>query len=257
LTASLGVSGSPAVDFSQVYFSFFFVGSFIAFAVTGAFAVFLLTLKNKSSATLHLGFSLGFLALFNMAYLIPYSIYHPLAAYHRWFTVGTILPAVLHFTQFLLRFPKVDHPRLTTALLVLQWLIHIAITTVFIISSSKTGVVFNAQGHYFDLDADSISTVQAAFILGYILFSVVVGVWRYFIRRGAHRWALLSQALILFFVMMIPATLNSLSPRRARQPRAIPERIRHLCCYRRLYYGRRFSEHNARPYFVHVENYRY
>ena len=70
------------MDFSQVYFSFFFVGSFIAFAVTGAFAVFLLTLKNKSSATLHLGFSLGFLALFNMAYLIPYSIYHPLAAYH-------------------------------------------------------------------------------------------------------------------------------------------------------------------------------
>lgn len=205
------MSGSPAVDFSQVYFNFFFVGSFIAFAVTGSFAVFLLTLRNKSSATLHLGIALGFLALFNLAYLLPYSVYHPLAAYHRWFTVGTVLPAILHFTQFLLRFPKADHPRLTTVLLFLQWAIHIVITGIFIASSAKTGVVFNAQGHYFDLDADSISTVQAAFILGYILFSVVVGVWRYFVRRGAHRWALLSQAFILFFVMMIPATLNSLS----------------------------------------------
>ncbi len=199
------------MDFSQIYFNFFFVGSFIAFAVTASFAVFLLTLRNKSSATLHLGVALAFLALFNAAYLIPYSVYSPLAAYHRWLTVGTILPAVLHFTQFLLRFPKVDHPRLTTTLMWLQWTIHIGITSVFIYSSAKTGVVFNSQGHYFDLDADSISTIQSAFILGYILFSVVVGVWRFFIRRGAHRWALLAQALILFFVMMIPAVLNSLS----------------------------------------------
>lgn len=187
------------------------MGSFIAFAVTGSFSVFLLTLKNKSSATLHLGIALAIMAVFNAAYLIPYSIYQPWAAYHRWVTVGTILPVVLHFTQFLLRFPKCDHPRLTTAIMIAQWAIHLAITAVFIYISSKSGVVFNATGHYFDLDADTISTIQSAFIVGFIAFSIIVAVWRFFIRRGAHRWALLGQALILFFVMMIPAVLNSLS----------------------------------------------
>ena len=199
------------MDFSQVYFNFFFVGSFIAAAVTASFAVFLLTLKNKSAATLHLGIALAIMSVFNAAYLVPYSVYSPIAAYHRWVTVATILPVVIHFTQFLLRFPKVDHPRLTTAIMIAQWVIHIGITSVFIYTSSKTGVVFNTQGHYFDLDADSISTIQSAFIVGYIFLSVMIGVWRFFVRRSAHRWALLGQALILCFVMMIPAVLNSLS----------------------------------------------
>lgn len=199
------------MDFSQIYFNFFFVGSFIATAVTASFAVFLLTLKNKSPATLHLGITLAIMSVFNAAYLIPYSVYNPWAAYHRWITVGTILPVIIHFTQFLLRFPKVDHPRLTKAIMLTQWAIHIGITSVFIYVSSKAGVVFNTQGQYFDLDADTISTVQSAFIVGFIFLSVIIGVWRFFVRRGAHRWALLGQALILFFVMMIPAVLNSLS----------------------------------------------
>ncbi|MBL8035036.1 MAG: SpoIIE family protein phosphatase [Leptospiraceae bacterium] len=196
---------------SQLYFNFFFVGSFIVFSVCAAFAVFLLRLKNKSSATRHFGIALAFLAVFNAAYLIPYSIYHPLAAYHRWITVGTILPALLHFSQFLLRFPDCDHPRFTRFMLWAQWLIHIGICSAFIFISSQTGTFFNVQGHYFDLDADAISTIQSGFILAYIMFSVFIGIWRCVIRRGVQRWALLAQALILFFVMMIPAVLNSLS----------------------------------------------
>lgn len=195
----------------QLYFNFYFVGSFIVFAVCASFALFLLTLKNKSSATLHFGLALAFLSVFNAAYLIPYSIYHPLAAYHRWITVGTILPALLHFSQFLLRFPEADHPRFTKFMLWAQWTLHLGICGIFIYVSAQAGTVFNVQGHYFDLDADQISTIQSAVILVYILISVVIGIWRCVIRRGVTRWALLAQALILFFVMMIPAVLNSLS----------------------------------------------
>lgn len=195
----------------HLYFNFYFVGSFIVFAVCASFAFFLLTLKNKSSATLHFGFALAFLSVFNAAYLIPYSIYHPFAAYHRWITVGTILPALLHFSQFLLRFPEPDHPRFTRFMLWAQWIFHIAISSVFVYVSAQSGTVFNVQGQYFDLDADQISTIQSAVILVYILISVVIGIWRCVIRRGVTRWALLAQALILFFVMMIPAVLNSLS----------------------------------------------
>lgn len=153
------------------------------------------------------------MAAFNASYLLPYSVYHPIAAYHRWFTVGLILPVILHFTQFLLRFPECDHPRLTRAILYVQWAIHLAICGIFIYVSSQTGVVFNTTGHYFDLDADSISTVQSAFIISYIVFSVIVALWRFFIRGGVQRWALLAIELILVFVMMVPAVLNTLSTR--------------------------------------------
>ncbi len=92
-----------------------------------------------------------------------------------------------------------------------QWLIHIVMCSAFVYISAQSGTVFNVQGQYFDLDADQISTVQSAVILVYILVSVAIGIWRCVIRRGVTRWALLAQALILFFVMMIPAVLNSLS----------------------------------------------
>lgn len=96
-------------------------------------------------------------------------------------------------------------------MLYFQWLVHIGITSVFVYVSLQSGVVYNVTGHYFDLDADQISTIQSGFILVYILLSVFIGIWRCIIRRGVQRWALLAQALILFFVMMIPAVLNSLS----------------------------------------------
>jgi HAMP domain-containing protein len=204
---------SIGMVFPEFYLNSFFNGSFVVLGICVAFAIFMLQLRNKSSATWHFGITLALLAFFNLAYMVRHGVYHPAAVYHRWATTGLILPVLIHFTQFLLRFPTVDHPVFARYMLAIQWAVHIILQSIFVWFTTGARVVYNFQGHYFDFDADKITEIQSIFIVVYLVISALVGVWRSRVREGMARWALLSLALILFFVMMVPAVLNTLSRR--------------------------------------------
>ena len=85
----------------NIYFNFFSFGTLLAVVFTGFLSAFLLTLPNKSRSTLHLGLTFLFFALFSSGYLVAALYYDPLAAWHRYFTLGWIGPAFIHLAQFI------------------------------------------------------------------------------------------------------------------------------------------------------------
>ena len=86
--------------FERIYFNFFSIGALIPTVFHLVITIFLFSIPNKSRATFHLGIAFFLLAIFNFAYFIAASVYHPFGAYHRWLTVGVILLALKHILIF-------------------------------------------------------------------------------------------------------------------------------------------------------------
>jgi len=195
----------------DLYLNSYFVGSLVVFCLCMYFSFFLIRLRNKSPATAHLALTMVFLAAFNAAYMLRYAFLTENAAYLRWSTTAVILPVILHFTQFVLRFPSNRYPRFSTVVLYTQWAIHLAIAVYFVSASAKTQKILNFQGHYFDFDADDATSVQSVTLLAYIIFSGLAAMWRVVREKSSFRWAILGQASVLLFILTVPATLNILS----------------------------------------------
>jgi methyl-accepting chemotaxis protein len=172
---------------------------------------FLLSVKNKSKATMHLGISYVLMGVFNFGYIISSSIYHPLAAYHRWLTVLTILLSETHFFIFYFYFPDERNPRAAKGFLIGSYSVAIIASIVFFIKTLKAEKVFLFRGHYWDFNADEISKIIGLIIISYIIVAFMLAMWRFIITKGKGKFIL----LLLIFVFMtgttVPAVINTLS----------------------------------------------
>ncbi|HQL82527.1 MAG TPA: hypothetical protein PK307_10015, partial [Spirochaetota bacterium] len=165
----------------------FSIGSLIAtvfFIVTGAF---LFSIKQRSRASYHLGMAFIYLAIFNVGYLVSSTIYHPLAAFHRWLTVVTILLAEVHGNAVMISFPDLTHPRVLKWWLRIGYGVSIIFIIVFCASTFNAEKLFYFRGHYWDFNADAISKVISLLIIALILLYPVIAVWKFIITKGKER----------------------------------------------------------------------
>ena len=189
----------------------FSLGSLIAivfFIVTGAF---LFSTKQRSRASFHLGMAFIYLAIFNVGYLVSSTIYHPLAAFHRWLTVATILLAEVHGNAVALSFPDVSHPRVLKWWLRIGYGVCIIAIIAFFIMTFNAETLFYFRGHYWDFNADAISKVISIIIMAIIALYPLIALWKFIITKGKDRWvvALLSGMYLLGTI--VPAALNIMS----------------------------------------------
>ncbi len=193
----------------NLYFNFYSFGTLLVTIFTVFLAIFYLTLKNKSESTFHLGLAFFYLSLFNFGYFYAACFYHPDAAYHRWFTGGFILPAILHFGQFFFYFPKNTHPKVAKIALYVQYAIALLVVTIFIFVTSKSGKKFHFTGHYWDFDAEPISKFLAIMIMLYSLVNfLVTGIWRAFTCEGKEKAAVLLMVLSMTVAALLPNYTN-------------------------------------------------
>lgn len=197
--------------YDAIYFNYLSFGTLVAFIFTILLGIYLMSLPEKSKSTLHLGLGFFLMGLFNLSYVFAAMLYSPEAAFHRWGTVGFILPAILHLTQWIFYFPEDTHRKIRKTFLYVQWLVAIGTTIAFIYISLHSGVKFHFTGHYWDFDAESASKIVAIVILSYIMIFVCVGVWKTYIIKTPDRWATLQVSIAILVASLVPAIMNAQS----------------------------------------------
>ncbi|TAL37481.1 MAG: methyl-accepting chemotaxis protein [Spirochaetes bacterium] len=194
-----------------LYLNSFSIGSLIGVVFFAVIATFLLTVKNKSKATLHLGIGYAAMSVFNFGYVIASSIYHPVAAYHRWITVLTILIGLSHINIFYFYFPTERNPRAARIFIRAIYAVTIFVTLAFVIVSAGTERLYLFRGHYWDFDADAVSKRVALVIVLYTLINIVLCAWRVFTGEKKDRRLLLLMLLTFLFASLVPTITNTLS----------------------------------------------
>ncbi len=206
-----------------IYLNSFSIGSLIGVAFFFTMFFFLFTVRDRSKATFHLAVSYGIMAIFNFGYVISSSLYHPLAAYHRYITVSMILLAIVHFTMLFFSFPDERAPRFSRVYLVFAYIISLGFTGFFIFNTAGGETVFHFRGDYWDFNAEYESRIIAYLIQFFILCSIILAVWRLIIARGHRRVIGLLIAAYLI-ATIIPSIANTMS-RDARISRAVFQNV--------------------------------
>ncbi len=195
----------------SIYFNFFTIGALIPVVFHLLITFFFFSIPEKSRATYHLAYAYFFITLFNFAYVIASSYYHPAAAYHRWMTVGFIMLAETHFTLFIFNYPKAGNPKIERILWASQYLISFAITAVFIYITLQSATVYHFDGHYWDFDADEISKWIGIALSLYLVPFMVIFIYKAIITVSRQRLIILLLGTAYLVGSLIPAIANALS----------------------------------------------
>ena len=166
--------------FERIYFNFFSIGALIPTVLHLVITIFLFSIPNKSKATFHLCIAFFLLAIFNFAYFIAASFYHPFGAYHRWLTVGVIFLAEAHANLFLLNYPEDANPKTGKTLLLLQYMVGFIVTIIFFYVTVHSQKIYHFDGHYWDFSADKISEIIGIIIMLYIILFAFIFIYKLF-----------------------------------------------------------------------------
>ncbi len=193
------------------FLNFYSLASIIAFLFMGIIAIFLVSVKNKSLSTLHLMIAYMCMTVFQAAYLFTAIYYDSFAAFHRWVTVLIVFLALLHMTQFFLRYPANFNKKLANIYLMVQYGLAFVLTIIFIVHTYTAQRVYHFDGHYWDFDAEAVSRLIAVFIVLYYVIFVSTSLVRFFYMKGKERKALLYTTLVLALTIIVPVVANVLS----------------------------------------------
>ena len=186
-------------------------GSLLASVFTFSIGFFLFTLKNKSKSTIRLATVFLILAAFNMSYVFGSIFYHPFAAFHRWGTVGLILPVFIYYIQWIFYFPEDTEKKVRRIFFQVQWVILIIAVSYFYMKTVSAPRKYHFAGHYYDFDMEALSGTIAAVILIYAMTFLAVGIWKTFKVKSHERWAILKMTIVVMIASFVPVVLNRLS----------------------------------------------
>jgi len=196
---------------SGLYLNFFSVGMMITMVFHLVMALFFFGIPERSKATTNMAIGFLLFFVFNLAYSIANSLYHPAAAYHRWFTVALILPIITHLTAFFLYYPQPVNRRVIKAFFITEYTISILLTLVFCGASFALRKTFLFEGHYWDYDNDQIGKIVALVIMLYIAICIASFIWRTITVKTAERWVCLWMGIALVLASVVPSIANTLS----------------------------------------------
>ncbi|PJZ71029.1 serine/threonine protein phosphatase [Leptospira perolatii] len=196
----------------DILLNYYAFGSMLSFLACFLSSLFFLLLKGKSSSTKHLALGALYLSLFQSGYFIAAMLYHPYAAYHRWLTVGFIMPAILHLGQFIARYPEDTHPKFTRILMYSMWAVAICASLFFFYVSWNAPKKFHFTAHHWDFNAEKVSKNIALIISIFVLISMVIlPIWKLIITKGKIKFAIAGFMIALMTGGIIPNVTNILS----------------------------------------------
>ncbi len=197
--------------YHSIYFNFFSFGTLLATVFMLVCGVFLMQVPKMQRSTFHLGLSYILFSIFYFGYFTAAVFYHPLAAYHRWITVGFILLLEIHILQWFLRYPRTTHPRLARWVLIGQYSLSLTLILLFILKTLKSEKIYNFNGHYWDFQAEGISYIISLVIILYVVVMIPASIWKMRMLKGSEKWAVLKVLLGVLAGALIPSWANSQS----------------------------------------------
>jgi PAS domain S-box-containing protein len=197
--------------FDNFYANFFTVGALIPTAFSLYLSYLFLSIKNKSKPTYHLGIAYLYLAVFNFGYFIAGGFYHPLAAFHRWITVGSILLHQAHINMFMLNIHGELRARTARIFLIAQYAVSLAVSSVFFAKTWSAGKVFIVSAHHWDFDADAMSSVIGVLIIAYLVVFIVITARKVHAVKNGDRYFILLIGVAYLIASIVPSVANVLS----------------------------------------------
>ncbi len=194
-----------------IYFNSFSLGSLIAMVFFSLTSIYLMTIKKKSTATFHLGVGYILMAVFNFAYFISSTIHHPLAAFHRWITVSTILLVIVHVNLFYFYYATDKYRKAAKIFMRISYAVAAAFTLLFMVKTATAEKIFLFSAHTWDFDADRISQLFSMVIILYIAVNFVLCLWRFITQKSRERWVMLFMGITFLAATMVPAVTNTMS----------------------------------------------
>lgn len=194
----------------MVFYNYYTVASTIVFAITLLLGLFPFSMPDRTRATRQIIFIGLSMAGMSLAYTLSAAIYHPLAAYHRWFTVAFVLPAIAYAIQFFLIFPTEPYPRFTRYLHRILLVVAGLVTIYFIIVTYDAPLVFHFDGDYWDFDTESVNQQISLITMSYILGMLGLGIYR-LITEKEQRFPIFLILLAWTVVTLAPGISNALS----------------------------------------------
>ncbi|PJE03776.1 MAG: serine/threonine protein phosphatase [Leptospira sp.] len=197
----------------NILFNYFSFGSLLVSIIILLIGTFFLSLKDKTKSTFHLGIACILLGIFNFGYFLGAFLYHPIGAYHRWITGGLILPAIIHFGQFLLRWPNNENKRRALTLLIVEYAITTIVLILFVYSTLNSEYKYHFTAHHWDFNAEDASKYLGIMIGLFSLINFVIFPgWRMIFKlTGRNRILHLAYVLSFLVATIVPATFNVLS----------------------------------------------
>ncbi len=195
----------------SLFFTYFSVSATIStsFALMGA--LFLLTIPNKSKATLYIGLVFLVLTFGNLAYFFSASFYTPFTAYHRYFAIFFVPQAITLMAQFFFHYPERRHPKFAAFVFALDFLAISFVTVLFIIKTQNVDLFFRFDANYWDFAEYDLSRKIALVIIGVLFTCVVAAVMQIIQSRGRDRWVVSGLFLTFLAGSLVPAIANSLA----------------------------------------------
>jgi len=197
--------------FDIVLTNFFSIGALIPVTLFLFLGLFFFIVPDKSRSTSHLAYGFLFLMIFNFGYLISGSIYHPIAVFRRWITVGSILFVETHITMFIFYLYEEKHKRFGMVFKYVQYLIAVIASLIFFLKTADAPRIFLFNGHYWDFNADDISKAIGIIIQLYIVIFIVTMIWKAVSIKGRERWTVLLIGVMYLLATIIPSITNVLS----------------------------------------------
>jgi len=193
------------------YANFFTVGTLVPTVFHLFLAVLFLSRPSKSKSSFHIGLTFVYMFLFNFGYFIASSFYHPMAAFHRWITVGTILLCEAHTNMFIYYFHEERHPLFGKIFLGLQYVVSIFLTYIFYKSTYHAEKIYIINAHQWDFNADDISRLIGIVIQAYVVIFLLITVWKVLTIKTRERWIILLMSISYVVITLVPSASNVMS----------------------------------------------
>ncbi|EMJ97828.1 MULTISPECIES: PP2C family protein-serine/threonine phosphatase [unclassified Leptospira] len=162
---------------ASILFSHHASGVFSLFLLTFVLSGFLVFKKNRTLPTyyliiMYMGYGIMFLG-----YFLSYSIFHPVAAYHRYLTVFVIF-GIVGFIGFCYNFPRNIHPKESKVVIPLSLVIALAAWIHFIVKTAGKEKIYLFSAHHYSFDFGKEASL--AILLCFIISTVIL------IRKTIH-----------------------------------------------------------------------
>jgi HAMP domain-containing protein/tetratricopeptide (TPR) repeat protein len=143
--------------------SYHSIGVFIAFLILLVQSIFLIVKKDKAYPTYWLiGVFIGFTVML-FGYTIAYSVYHPLGAFHRYFTVFVVFGNAC-FTGFAYHFPRNIHPKESKIMIPFAFVLATLGYLHFVWNTIFMEKFYNFEAHFYSFDFGAQTALVILFL---------------------------------------------------------------------------------------------
>ncbi len=195
----------------RVFLNFYVVSILIASAFYFVVSLFIFAgIKQRSRATTLLGWTFFMAGILAFSYGPGYALYHPSAAYHRWATVPSSLFNHILLAQVLYHMDTPRFPRASKIVFVVQTILALIATAIFIKVTATRETVFIFAGAYWDLDADDITRLTGGLLILNLLNVIVTGVLHMFAWKHL-RWTIGGLLGAMLWTTLVPTITNVMS----------------------------------------------